>query len=308
MLRGEVLDDPLEQRLGQPLRERAIGAARAVGIEAAREQVEADVKHLLGGEVARAVERVLEALPLRHKRLDPRAHRLVAEARVEIEAARRIDRGVEHMRPSRDHFRQPRGAAEHVAEQFAQGSIRAQDRHELDACGHARQRFIESGKRCVGVARPGEGLEQRGRELRQHFARAGAAHRSAPAEMPAANGLRRRFRALKAERAERGEGRGIVGDAGEDEVAGGGAERRRVLEQPCVVLLDPGQVMGEIAGEALEPRIAAEFGEARKRCALERKALRLLVGDHLEAMFDAAQKDVSLGEVVDRFGAHPLVG
>ncbi len=37
------------------------------------------MKHLLGGEVARPVQRVLVALPLRHKRLDPRAHRLVVE-------------------------------------------------------------------------------------------------------------------------------------------------------------------------------------------------------------------------------------
>ena len=77
------------------------------------------MKHLLGREVARPVQRVLEALRLRHKRLDPRAHRLIVEAGVEIVGARRIDRGVEHMRPPRDHLRQPRGAAEHVAEQFA---------------------------------------------------------------------------------------------------------------------------------------------------------------------------------------------
>ena len=58
--------------------------------------------------------------------------------------------------------------------------------------------------------------------------------------------------------------------------------------------LDPGHVMGEVGGESVEPRIAAEFGEARKRRALERKALRLLVGDHLQPMFDAAQERIGL--------------
>ena len=113
------LDHPLEQRGDQPLRQRAIGAPGPVGVEASRQQIEADMKHLLGGEVARPVQSVLDALPLGHERLDPRAHRLVVEAQVEVEAARRIDRCVEHVRPGRDHLRQPRGAAQHVAEQLA---------------------------------------------------------------------------------------------------------------------------------------------------------------------------------------------
>ena len=56
--------------------------------------------------------------------------------------------------------------------------------------------------------------------------------------------------------------------------------------------LDLGQVMGEVGGETVEPRIAAELGEARKRLALEWKALRLLVSDHLQPMFDAAQERI----------------
>ena len=150
------------------------------------------------------------------------------------------------MGPGRDHLREPRGAAEHVAEQFAQSGVRAQDRQELDARGHARQRFVEGGERGVGVARAGEGFEQRRRQLGQHFPRAGAADRRAPAEMPAANGLRRGLRALKSERAQGRKRLRIVDDAGEDKIAGSDAERRRVLEQSGVMMLDPGQVMGEV--------------------------------------------------------------
>ncbi len=62
------------------------------------------------------------------------------------------------------------------------------------------------------------------------------------------------------------------------------------------------------AAKAIEPGVAAEFGEARKRRALERKALRLLVGDHLQAMFDSPQERIGLAQVVDRLRADPLVG
>ena len=72
--------------------------------------------------------------------------------------------------------------------------------------------------------------------------------------------------------------------------------------------LDARQVMGEVPGEGFEPRIAAEFGEALKRRAFERKALGLFVGDHLQAMFDPAQKHVSLAQVLLRLRADPAVG
>ncbi len=212
------------------------------------------------------------------------------------------------MRPGCDHLRQPRGAAEDVAEQLAQGAVGTQDRQELDTRGHARQRFVEGGKRGVGVARSGESFEQRRRQFRQHLSRAGAADRGAPAKVPAANRFRCDFRTLKPKRAQGGERLRIIGDAGEDKVARSDAEFWRVFEQPRVMPLDPGHVMDEVGGESVEPRVAAEFGEARKRRAFERKALRLLVSDHLQPMFDTAQERVGLGEVVNRFRADPFVG
>ena len=58
--------------------------------------------------------------------------------------------------------------------------------------------------------------------------------------------------------------------------------------------LDPRHVMGDVGGESAESGVTAEFCEARKRRALERKALRLLVGDHLQPMFDAPQERIGL--------------
>ncbi len=67
-------------------------------------------------------------------------------------------------------------------------------------------------------------------------------------------------------------------------------------------------MIGEIPGEGFEPPVTAEFGEARERGAFEGKALCLFVGDHLKAVFDAAQKDVGLAEILLRLRAHPVVG
>ena len=140
---AKVSIDALEQRADQPLRQRAISPPGPVGVEAPRQEIETDMKGLLGGEVARPVQGVLVALPLGHERLDPLAHRLVVETIVEVEAARRIDRGVEHVGPRRDHLRQPRGAAKHVAEQFAQAmrsSAGSTEARRSRACAPAPRR------------------------------------------------------------------------------------------------------------------------------------------------------------------------
>ena len=218
-----------------------------------------------------------------------------------------IDRRVEHMRALGDDPGQARRAAEEIAEQFAHRRVGAQDRQQLHRARHTRQRRVERAQRRVGVARAGKGGEQRRHEFGQHFARAGAAHRRAAAEMPAANGLGRLFRAPEAEAAQRRQGLGIVDDAGEHQAARLGAERRRVLEQARVVPLDPAQMIGHRRRERLEPGVAAEGGEARQRVGLERQALGLLVVDHLQAMLDAAQERIGVGQIVDRLGADPML-
>ena len=112
---------------------------------------------------------------------------------------------------------------------------------------------------------------------------------------------------LKAEAAQGRQCFGIVGDAGEDEIAGGAAEGRGVLEQSRVVPLDARQMEGEVFREELEPRVAAELGETRELRPLERQPLRLLIGDHLQPVLDAAQEEVGAAQVLDRLGRHPLV-
>ena len=161
-----------------------------------------DQEHLLGGEVARAVERVLGVARLLDISLGAPPRRLLVETVLEIGRPVRVDRRVENMRAGRDHLCEPRRGTEHVAEQFAHVVVGPQDRQELDRGAHPGHRPVEGGKRGVGVAGTREGFEQRRRQLRQHLAGARAAHRWPPAEMPAADRLGRRFRMLEAEPAQ----------------------------------------------------------------------------------------------------------
>ena len=100
-----------QQRSDQALRERAVSAAGAVGIEPARQEIEADEEHFLGGEIARAVERILVTVRLGDIGLDALAHRAFLQALVEILHPPGIDRGVENMRARRDHLREARSGA-----------------------------------------------------------------------------------------------------------------------------------------------------------------------------------------------------
>ena len=74
------------------------------------------------------------------------------------------------------------------------------------------------------------------------------------------------------------------------------------------MLLDPRRWWVRSRREAVEPRVAAEVGEAGERRALDRQALGLLVGDHLQPVLEPAQEEVGVRQLVDRFGADPAVG
>ena len=93
--------------------------------------------------------------------------------------------------------------------------------------------------------------------------------------------------------------------ADEREVLLLGEEGRGALEQSHVVLLDLVQMDQQRVGEivaVLETEKAREFA---KRRAIGRQGVGLLVGHHLQAMLDAAQKIVSRGERVARLGIDP---
>ena len=171
------------------------------------------------------------------------------------------------MRAGRDHLREARRGAQHVAEQFAHVVVRAQDRQELDRGVHTRHAPPSKAASAASASpEPAKASSSAGRQFRQDLAGARAAHRRPAAEMPAADRLGRRVRALEAER-------GAASPASPDRRATPVKTRLpaaalsvgRVLEQARIVLLDLGQMEGQVLREGLEPRIAAEFGEAGER-------------------------------------------
>ena len=206
-----------------------------------------------------------------------------------------------------DDIGESRRAAENISEEFAHGAVGFEDGEKLDGRRHLAERLIEIDERGVGIAGAGEGFEQRGNELCQNLAGARRLHRRPAAEMPAAHGLRRQRRIVEAHAAQSFQRLGIVGDAGENEVAGGCVEARRVLEQFGVMRFDAVKLLRQRGGEFGVAGIAAEFGEARQRVFVRRQALRLLIVHHLQAMLDGAQIGVGDAQVLDRVGGDPTV-
>ena len=220
----------------------------------------------------------------------------------------RVDGGVEHVRAHGDDAGKARCAAEDIAEEFAQLGVRLQDAEELGRCRHPVERSIEGGERGIGIAASRKTFEQCRHEFGEHLAGARALHRRAAAEVPAAHDLCRRGRIVEAHAGQGFQRVGIVRDTGEDEAADVAVERRRMFEEPRIMLLDLAQVEGQLLFEAFEPRMAAEFREARDGVMLGRQAMGLLVCHHLQAMLDTAQVEIGSGEIVHRILRHPAIG
>ena len=153
----------------RPLRQH-IGAPGPVGVETTRQQIEADGKHLLGGEIARPVQNTPRNLPLRRTGISARppiasSSKLKSKSRL----PGWVNRSVEHVQPRtlRDYLRQSWGAPEDVAEQLAQGAVRTQDRQEFDTSrGHALASASSKAESAASASPdPCVGFEQRRRQI-----------------------------------------------------------------------------------------------------------------------------------------------
>ena len=226
------------------LGQRRIGARRLVRLDQLREQPQADHEIFLAGENARRIEEGFEPLlalmePGQAPRKIRDVHRRGGDAPV--------DGDVEHMRALRDHLRQTRRSAENIGEELQHRLMRLQQREQLRRRRHARQRGVESRHAGIGVAGFGKRFEQGRNEFGQHLAGAGAAHRGAASEMPAAHGFGGQRRVAKAHVAQGLQRFGIVGRAGKDQIARAGVEARRMFEQARVMFLDGVEMAQQIA-------------------------------------------------------------
>ena len=219
-----------------------------------------------------------------------------------------IDGDVEHMRALHDHLRQARRSAEDVGEEFEHRPMRLEQREQFRRRRHPRQRGVETRHAGIGVAGFGKRLEQARDQFGQHLAGAGAAHRGAASEMPAAHGFGGQRRVAETHVAQGLQRFGIVGRAGEDQIARARIESRRVFEQARVMFLDGMKMPQQVARKAAETSITAEAREVLERRIVIGQALGLMVVLHLQAMLDCAQIAVGVGEVVRRLRGYPVVG
>ena len=256
VLGREIALDEGQRRLDDARRQGRIVASRLRRADRTGEQLEADRKGLLLGEIAQRVEKLLKMLRAVEKPAGPRVEPALIDAGFEDAG---VDRRVENMRMVDHHASEPRRAAENIGEELADARIGFQEREEFDRRRHARERGVETGERGVGIAGAGEGLHEARHELRQDLPRPRGAHRRPAAEMPAADRLRGGGRVLEAKPRQGFERLRIVLGAGEDEAAEFRVERRRGFEQQRIMVRDPPHVMHE---EGLEIRFARKTAKA----------------------------------------------
>src|SRR5208282_1557267 len=151
-----------------------------------------------------------------------------------------------------------------------------------------------------GITRLSKGLQQRRHELRQNLARTLRAHGGMPAEMPAADRFRGKRRALEAELRKGFERFRVIADAGEDEIADRSGETRRRFEEPRIMFGDAAEMKGKDRGEGSKIRIAAKLREIAQLASLLRQALRLFIGNHLQAMLDLPQEEICGAQILTR--------
>ena len=147
-----------------------------------------------------------------------------------------------------------RRAAHDRRDQLEQRRVGLEQREELHAGRQVAEEEIEVQQRLVGrggrAQRLQEARHQFGQELAGARRRGGAVAAVMPARtMPAAaDGI------AKAQRAQGLERAGIVVGAGEDQVAAGAGQARRLLEQPRVVAFDAMQPVEQVLLEGRRNR------------------------------------------------------
>ena len=289
MLAGEALLDPLAQRRDRRLGDVGVGEARLGRPHDAFELLHADPEAVLVGPASRRVEDVLLVLDLRQQvrkvggHLGGRRQRIV-----EVGRQHRIE---QHGAP-RELRRKARRAAHDRGDQLEQRRVRLEQREELHAGRQVAEEEIEIEQRLVGRRGVAQRLEQRRHQLGQELAGARRGRCAIAAVMPAPDHARGRRRIAEAQRAQGLERARIVVGAGEDQVAAGAGEARRLLEQPRIVALDAAQRAQHLLLERARIGVAEEgrySGEARLVLG---QAVGLLVGHHLQPVLDPAQEAV----------------
>ncbi len=240
-------------------------------------------------------------------RLDQPARQLGFELRFVGQRAEktRLDQRIDQIRALRQNVGEARRDAEDQGDETDELRVLPQQRQEQTAGAQPGQEAIEGREGGVRIFGARELLDDQWHELDDIVAHLLAAQRPVFPCPPAAHRGGNVLRLPETQHRQPIERVAFDVGADEREVLLLGEEGRRALEQSYVVLLDLVQMNQQGVGEivaVLETKKAREFAKSN---AIRRQGVGLLVGHHLQAMLDAAQKVVGRGERIARLGIDP---
>ena len=300
MLARELLFDRWLEGGDGGVRDVGERGAGGFGVRDVAQHAHADLELAILGPAAHDVQHVLEVVGLAQRLRQFRAQGFRRRQRVE-EAARQ--HRLQQIGVTAQMVSQARRAAHDLRDQVEQAGIGVEQREQLHPGRQMAEELVEAGEGDIGMGGARQRFQQLRRDLRQQLAGACAAHGAVAAVMPAADHLGNGGAVGKAQAADGGDRLRVIVGAGEDEVAGP-AQRRRLLEQVGIVVLDVAEVPEHRRGERLGGRKAGEAGEGVEFRPGRGQGLGLAVVHHLQAMLDLAQEAIGGDHVVGRALGH----
>jgi hypothetical protein len=183
-----------------------------------------------------------------------------------------------------------------------------QQREEASAGAQAGEEAVKGGKGRVGILHAGELVDDHRDERVEIFPRLFPAQRPVESTVPA---IRRRGHGARLPEAHFRkpiQRLAIALRCRKGKVLPLGEHRGRAFEQPDIVPLHGTQMGKQGLGKFVPVAEAEKAGEFAEHGRIGRQRVRLLVGLHLQAVFDPAQELVSRREFVARGGIDPAAG
>ena len=191
-------------------------------------------------------------------------------------------------------------AAQNLGQPGEKSGIVVKQQEGLNAGGQSAEKLIELAERRVGVGGAGQRAKERRHQFGQELPGAGAAGRHDSAMVPVAHRRRDGGGIAEPHPPEAGQCVGIVGGTGKHQIAALAAERRLILEEGGVVLLDGSHVCAERLGEIGLVAEAHEVGDCSAVVRVVGDFQRRLVVDHLQTVLEPAEEAVRFDQLIHR--------
>jgi hypothetical protein len=191
----------------------------------------------------------------------------------------------------------PRRRAENIGYQLEQMRICQEQRKQLHAARKPRNKAVKLRKSRVGISRRRERCQQPGHKLGKDFAGTGTTRGADAPVMPTPDSVGDVMWIAEPHARERFDGFGVVFDSSENKAAFTRRQRCFAFKQPEVMVLNCVKMMQQNFAErggVCKTHKASDVGKLVFRFW---QAVRLLILDHLQAMFQFSQKVIGLFQI-----------